>query len=65
MSGTGYKKAKIRIPHFINVYQHFDPNIDVLTIFGSGNDLTLYPASSFLGDVTDTTSATICVVIGI
>jgi lysophospholipase L1-like esterase len=54
-SGTGYKK-----PYNNNLpfYQRIDTvplDADVITIFGSGNDLSLT-----LGDPTDTTDATIC-----
>jgi lysophospholipase L1-like esterase len=56
-SGSGYKKNE---GTNIAFYQRAGgiSSCDACTIFGSGNDMTL--VDSYLGDVTDTTSETIC-----
>lgn len=51
-SGFGYKNFRNMIPDFTHVP-------DVVTIFGSGNDLTIYTDTP-LGTVTDTAETTIC-----
>lgn len=54
-SGTGYKRTEDEGRAFYQRILQVPANIDVLTIFGSGNDLSLT-----LGTPTDTTTDTIC-----
>ena len=56
VGGTGYMRG---YDSSIAFYQRAAniPSCDIITIFGSGNDLLYY---SSLGDVTDTTTSTIC-----
>jgi lysophospholipase L1-like esterase len=56
-SGTGYKKEEENNKAFYQRIVNIPTDTDVVTIFGSGNDWGLY---SVLGEVTDTTTATVC-----
>ncbi|HDR8493703.1 TPA: SGNH/GDSL hydrolase family protein [Bacillus cereus] len=55
VGGTGYKKTEENNTAFYQRILNVPTDIDVLTIFGSGNDLSLT-----LGNPTDTTTDTIC-----
>lgn len=57
-SGTGYKRTYDEGYAFYQRISSVPIDSDVVTIFGSGNDMT-YVASS-LGDVTDTGTTTLC-----
>lgn len=64
-SGTGYKRDEDNNKAFYQRINNIDTTADVVTIFGSGNDLN-YSAMGFsdfataLGDPTDTGTASIC-----
>ena len=64
-SGTGYKRTENENKAFYQRILNVPIDADVVTIFGSGNDLN-YAAMGFnsfaeaLGTVTDSTTATIC-----
>ena len=55
ISGTGYMKGKDNNTAFYQRITNINTGSDVVTIFGSGNDLSLT-----LGEVTDTGTDTIC-----
>ena len=57
-SGTGYKRTYDEGYAFYQRISDVPTDCDVVTIFGSGNDMT-YVANS-LGDVTDTGTETLC-----
>lgn len=54
VSGTGYKKGEDSNNAFYQRVQSIDNDFDIITIFGSGNDLSLP-----LGNVTDNTTSTV------
>ena len=62
VSGTGYKRNDEYGSAFYQRIKNIPTDVDIVTIFGSGNDLSLFSESnlSVLGDVTDTTTDTIC-----
>lgn len=55
MSGTGYKRGEENDASFLSRISDVPANADVVTIFGSGNDLSLT-----LGTPTDTDVDTVC-----
>lgn len=57
LSGSGYKRREDEGKAFYQRVVNLPENADVVTIFGSGNDLTHIDN---LGEVTDTTADTIC-----
>ena len=62
VSGTGYKRTEESGRAFYQRINNIQTDADIVTIFGSGNDLGLFNESnvSVLGEVTDTTTDTIC-----
>lgn len=62
VSGTGYKRNDEYGSAFYQRINNIPTDVDIVTIFGSGNDLGLFSESnlSVLGNVTDTTTDTIC-----
>lgn len=54
VSGTGYKKTEERGSAFYQRVENIDDDFDIITIFGSGNDLSLT-----LGNVTDSDTSTV------
>jgi lysophospholipase L1-like esterase len=65
VGGTGYKRGEDNSEAFYQRIANIPTDADIITIFGSGNDLN-YTAMGFndftsaLGNVTDTTTSTIC-----
>jgi lysophospholipase L1-like esterase len=62
-SGTGYKRNEEYGSAFYQRINNIPTDADIVTIFGSGNDLGLFNESNIkevLGEVTDTTTDTIC-----
>lgn len=57
VGGTGYKRGEENSNAFYQRIANVPYNADVVTIFGSGNDLSLYDR---VGTVTDTSTDTIC-----
>lgn len=57
MSGSGYKRSEDNGKAFYQTARYIPTDADVVTIFGSGNDLAHIDA---LGTITDTGTATIC-----
>lgn len=57
VSGSGYLKTNNQNTAFYQRMYLVDADADVVTIFGSGNDMS---AGAQLGEVTDTTTTTIC-----
>ena len=62
VSGTGYKRNDEYGSAFYQRINNIPTDADIVTIFGSGNDLGLFSENnlSVLGEVTDTTTDTIC-----
>ena len=62
VSGTGYKKTEEKGTAIYQRINNIPTDVDIITIFGSGNDLGLFNESntSVLGEVNDTTTDTIC-----
>ena len=54
VSGTGYKKTEEGGTAFYQRVENIDDDFDIITIFGSGNDLSLT-----LGNVTDSDTSTV------
>lgn len=54
VSGTGYKKTEEKGSAFYQRINKIDTDFDILTIFGSGNDLSLT-----LGNINDTNTSTV------
>lgn len=55
-SGTGYAKDKNTNSAFFQRINSIPTDVDVITIFGSGNDLGFLP----LGEITDSDTTTLC-----
>ena len=61
LSGTGYMKRSDHDQAFYQRAANMATDADVITIFGSGNDLSIGSSQAFpIGDITDTTTDTIC-----
>ena len=63
VGGTGYRRGYTSNNAFYQRVSNIDEDADIVTIFGSFNDLGLEDGTygyNIIGDITDTTNATLC-----